>query len=230
MFRYLRVTILVRHRRRTCLRRSARTDRRGAADGVAQDHHPDDEAAHPQGGARRRAGPDHHGRWRQQLGRGPRTQAAAGSGLALQAAPGQWPGPSPGTNSPQDCLCLGSAYRIAFGPRANQKVLTLQGAMPRDADFKQTLCADIQGFSLHAAVRCGADDRQGLEQLCRYIMRPPCRPRPVSGRAPRQAQTVHRTVCVRARLWPTSACKPTPPGKWCSSSRPPGATAPSTWC
>ena len=44
--------------------------------------------------------------------------------------------------------------------------------MPRDADFKQTLCADIQGFSLHAAVRCSADDRQALEQLCRYITRP----------------------------------------------------------
>jgi hypothetical protein len=29
--------------------------------------------------------------------------------LALQAAPGQRPGPSPGTNSPQDCLCPGSA-------------------------------------------------------------------------------------------------------------------------
>ena len=25
-------------------------------------------------------------------------------------------------------------YRVAFGPRAGQKVLTLQGAMPRDAD------------------------------------------------------------------------------------------------
>jgi hypothetical protein len=28
---------------------------------------------------------------------------------ALQAAPGQWPGPSPGTDSPLDCLCPGSA-------------------------------------------------------------------------------------------------------------------------
>ena len=63
-------------------------------------------------------------------------------------------------------------YRITFGPRAGQKVLTVQGAMPRDADFKQTLCADIDGFSLHAAVRCGADNRQTLEQLCRYITRP----------------------------------------------------------
>jgi hypothetical protein len=63
-------------------------------------------------------------------------------------------------------------YRIAFGPRAGQKVLTLQGAMPRQTDFKQTLCADSNGFSLHAAVRCTADDRQALEQLCRYITRP----------------------------------------------------------
>ena len=37
---------------------------------------------------------------------------------------------------------------------------------------QQTLCADVDGFSLHAAVRSGADDRQALEQLCRYITRP----------------------------------------------------------
>ena len=30
----------------------------------------------------------------------------------------------------------------------------------------------MNGFSLHAAVRCGADDRQALEQLCRTITRP----------------------------------------------------------
>ena len=44
--------------------------------------------------------------------------------------------------------------------------------MAKDKDFKQTLCAAIDGFSLHAAVRCGADDRQALEQWCRYINRP----------------------------------------------------------
>ena len=53
-----------------------------------------------------------------------------------------------------------------------RRSLTLQGAMPREKDFKQLLCADIDGFSLHAAVRCAADDRQALEQLCRYITRP----------------------------------------------------------
>jgi hypothetical protein len=34
------------------------------------------------------------------------------------------------------------------------------------------LCADIDGFSLHAAVRVEAHDRKRLEQLCRYITRP----------------------------------------------------------
>jgi IS5 family transposase len=52
-----------------------------------------------------------------------------------------------------------TAYRIAFGPRAGQKVLTLQGAMPRERGFNQTLFADSNGFSLHAAVRWAADDR-----------------------------------------------------------------------
>ncbi len=62
-------------------------------------------------------------------------------------------------------------YRIAFGPRAGQKVLTLRGAMPRENRVRQPLCADIDGFSLHAAVRIQAHDRRRLEQLCRYITR-----------------------------------------------------------
>ncbi len=63
-------------------------------------------------------------------------------------------------------------YRIAFGPRAGQKVLTLRGAMPREDRVRQPLCADIDGFSMHAAVRVQAHVRKRLEQLCRYITRP----------------------------------------------------------
>ncbi|MGA8054534.1 MAG: hypothetical protein WCA12_11880 [Burkholderiales bacterium] len=63
-------------------------------------------------------------------------------------------------------------YRIAFGPRAGQKLLTVQGAMPREPGFEQDLRAETQGFSLQAAVRCEADDRQGLERPCRHITRP----------------------------------------------------------
>jgi hypothetical protein len=61
---------------------------------------------------------------------------------------------------------------IAFGPRAGQKVLTLRGAMPRETAARQPLCADIDGFSLHAAVRVEAHDRKRLDPLCRYITRP----------------------------------------------------------
>jgi hypothetical protein len=63
-------------------------------------------------------------------------------------------------------------YRIAFGPRTGQRVLTLRGAMPRETAAHQPLCADIDGFSLHAAVRVEAHDRKRLEQLCRTITRP----------------------------------------------------------
>jgi len=76
--------------------------------------------------------------------------------------------------------------------------------MPRDADFKQSLCADIQGFNLHAAVRCGADDSQALEQLCRYITRP---------------ALANERVQTNARS----------PGNWCSSSRPLGDMALLSW-
>jgi len=56
--------------------------------------------------------------------------------------------------------------------RAGQKVLKAHGTMPREAQFHQILCALVQGFSLHAAVRCAMDDRQAVEQLCRCITRP----------------------------------------------------------
>jgi len=38
-------------------------------------------------------------------------------------------------------------------------------ARKRKPAARKPLCADNNGFSLHAAVRCVADDRQALEQL-----------------------------------------------------------------
>ena len=58
-------------------------------------------------------------------------------------------------------------YRIAQGPRAGQKVLSLQLAprhLARSGESRATLCANAHGFSLHAGVRIAADDRRGLEQ------------------------------------------------------------------
>ena len=36
-----------------------------------------------------------------------------------------------------------------------------------------SLCAEVDGFSLHAGVLVAADDREPLEHLCRYVARPP---------------------------------------------------------
>ena len=63
-------------------------------------------------------------------------------------------------------------YRIAFGPRAGRKALSWQYAASRAAPMPQQLCANAHGFSLHAGVRCTADQRQALEHLCRYVTRP----------------------------------------------------------
>jgi hypothetical protein len=34
-------------------------------------------------------------------------------------------------------------------------------------------CAEVDGYNLHANVRLRANDRIGIEQLCRYLARPP---------------------------------------------------------
>ena len=65
-------------------------------------------------------------------------------------------------------------YRIALGPRIRwvQKVLSLQSLPSRARPSTPELRVNAHGFSLHAAVRWGADQRKELEQLCRYITRP----------------------------------------------------------
>jgi len=92
-------------------------------------------------------------------------------------------------------------YRIAWGPGAGQTVASLQGALQQAARLNLPLCVTAQGFSLHAAVRCGSDNRQVVEQLCRYITRP--------------ALANERVRCNRA-------------GQVLLKLRPSGATAPPT--
>ena len=67
--------------------------------------------------------------------------------------------------------------------------------MRREKDFKQSLCADIDGFSLGAAVRFGSADRHALEQLCRDITRP-------------ALATSARKPTLRAGWWKSSALTP----------------------
>ena len=63
-------------------------------------------------------------------------------------------------------------YRIAIGPNAGRKALTLRTVPAQPEPFASTLLAEQPGFSLHAATCCEANQRDKLEKLCRYITRP----------------------------------------------------------
>ena len=62
-------------------------------------------------------------------------------------------------------------YRIAVGPNAGRKVMTLQTLPAEDPPFGEQ-AGQVSGFSLHAGVAARADQRDKLERLCRYISRP----------------------------------------------------------
>ena len=70
---------------------------------------------------------------------------------------------------------LGTAVRGArtFGPYAGAPVATI-GRDPRApwTYSKGPLQAHVEGFDLHAAVCVEGHDTQGLERLCRYLLRP----------------------------------------------------------
>ena len=64
-------------------------------------------------------------------------------------------------------------YRLAFGPNAGRKALTLQTVPVRTEQRKgEDLVARQAGFSLHAGIACKSHQRKKLERLCRYITRP----------------------------------------------------------
>ncbi|MDP6700364.1 MAG: transposase [Candidatus Latescibacteria bacterium] len=62
--------------------------------------------------------------------------------------------------------------QLATGPRAGCRVRRLLSD-PRAGQRSGRLCFSAWGFSLHAATRLEAEDRLGLERLCRYLLRPP---------------------------------------------------------
>ena len=46
--------------------------------------------------------------------------------------------------------------------------------LPRRPSLRNERCqAHLDGFDLHANITVGADDRAGVERLCRYVLRPP---------------------------------------------------------
>jgi hypothetical protein len=64
--------------------------------------------------------------------------------------------------------------RSALGPRPGARVLQI-GRVPGIPWITSTGSrqAHLEGFDLHANVAVAADNREALEQLCRYVLRPP---------------------------------------------------------
>jgi hypothetical protein len=64
--------------------------------------------------------------------------------------------------------------RVAQGPAAGARLGRLGRPSTTPARFVPgSLCAEVDGFSLHAGVWVGAHERERLEHLCRYVARPP---------------------------------------------------------
>jgi hypothetical protein len=64
--------------------------------------------------------------------------------------------------------------KTALGPNTGRIDPRISQDAQAATDFTRgRLCADIDGFSLHAAVRVGECNRERLERLCRYAVRPP---------------------------------------------------------
>ena len=64
--------------------------------------------------------------------------------------------------------------RVALGQRSGRRVMRI-GTDPSApwVTSRTPLQAHLEGFDLHAGVSVRAEDREGLERLCRYILRPP---------------------------------------------------------
>ena len=63
------------------------------------------------------------------------------------------------------------AGTIALGERAGSRVMRVIGQCADDERVSSPL--PMLGFNLHAKRRVHANDRMGLEMLCRYILRGP---------------------------------------------------------
>ena len=63
---------------------------------------------------------------------------------------------------------------MAQGPDAGARLVRVGRLGASGASSAPSpLCAEVEGFSLHAAVRISSSDRERLEHLCRYVARPP---------------------------------------------------------
>ena len=95
-------------------------------------------------------------------------------GLIERDAENAWlSGDSGEVGALDDLIGHSITYRIAVGPRAGQKVFTLQSVAAQPEREARHGAAEAGGFSLHAGLDIQPGERAKLERLCRYVSRPP---------------------------------------------------------
>ena len=91
------------------------------------------------------------------------------------------------------------------------------GAQAQDAMARRHHALGDVAAGVDAAAGSTGDQRAPFARSCPGQ---PCRPRQASGPAPRQAQKVHWTVCVRARPAPDPLTRRATPFDWTASASP----------
>jgi len=94
---------------------------------------------------------------------------------------GKWPAATdpadggdadPGDDVLRDLGAAAVQGLAALGERAGTRDVRVGRGTRNEPFVKGPLCAELEGFSLHAGVRVAARDRSRLEHLCRYAGRP----------------------------------------------------------
>jgi hypothetical protein len=87
--------------------------------------------------------------------------------------PGEGADPDQGDQSLWERLCAASIEgRIELGTKKGWRVKRVGGAPVLLPPGERHLCADADGFNVHAHTSVGAGHKEELERLCRYILRP----------------------------------------------------------
>jgi len=108
----------------------------------------------------------------------PRSALVCGGSSSAAGLDGEEAGDTPDPLAEESAALAGISSasvqrRVALGSRAGARVLQV-GREP-DAPWvtsRGPRQAHLEGFDLHANLAVRADDREGLERLCRYILRP----------------------------------------------------------
>jgi hypothetical protein len=87
--------------------------------------------------------------------------------------PGEGADPEQQEQTLWDKLCAASLQgRIALGPKAGWRVRRIGDHPVLLPPGERYLCADADGFNVHAHTHVGAEHKEERERLCRYILRP----------------------------------------------------------